>query len=111
MRPDRNRLEQRIEDNGEGHIAGIVVHAAARHLDAIVSAITALPGATIHAASDEGKLVVTLEADHAKDISARLHAIHALRGVYSAALIYQHHEDIASLNEEIQDAPDAPRIH
>jgi nitrate reductase NapD len=95
----------------EGHIAGIVVHAGHDHIPAVLAAISALPGATVHAVSPAGKVVVTLEAGRAAEIIAQLDSIHALPGVYSAALIYQHHEDVESLNEEIDDETDASGVH
>ena len=55
--------------------------------------------------------MVTLEAPHSADIVGQLNAIHALPGVYSAALIYQHHEDVASLDEEIGDETHPAGIH
>ena len=78
----------------ESHIAGIVVHASQSNLEKIKQAISLLPGSEIHAVSPEGKMVVTLEASRSTVIADQLNAIHALPGVYSASLVYQHHEDI-----------------
>lgn len=95
----------------ELHIAGIVVHAKAERLDRVRLAIGAIPGAEIHAATAQGKLVVTLEGAHTGEVAAQLSAIHALPGVYGAALVYQHHEDTDSLNQELVDETDTSRVY
>ncbi|AJZ63213.1 napD family protein [Paraburkholderia fungorum] len=91
------------EARAELHIAGIVVHVQATRLDSVCRAIAEIPKAEIHAVSEQGKLVVTLEGAHTAEVAAQLSAIHALPGVYGAALVYQHHEDIESLDEEVAD--------
>jgi periplasmic nitrate reductase NapD len=88
----------------ELHIASLVVHAAPSRLESIAAAITALPGALVHAASAGGKLVVTLEAPTAAEITARIAGIQRLDGVLSATLVYQCADSLAAMNEEISDA-------
>lgn len=100
-----------VEPGGELHIAGIVVHAAPTQLVSVQNAINRLPGAEVHAVSPQGKLVVTLEGRHTSEVAGQLDAIHILPGVYSAALVYQHHEDLESLNEEVTDETEPPRIY
>ena len=99
------------DESPEEHIAGIIVHADHAHIESIRRFISILPGAQIHAVSPAGKLVITLEARRSVDIVEQLNAIHALPGVYSASLIYQHHEDVESLDEEIGDETDASGVH
>ena len=88
----------------ELHIASLVVHAAPSRLDAIAEAIAALPGAQVHAASASGKLVVTLEAPTAAEITAAISGIQRLDGVLSATLVYQCADSLDAMNEEISDA-------
>ena len=88
----------------ELHIASLVVHAAPSRLDAIAEAIAALPGARVHAASASGKLVVTLEAPTAAEITATIAGIQRLDGVLSATLVYQCADSLDAMNEEISDA-------
>ena len=95
----------------EAHIAGIVVHASQSNLENIKRAISLLPGSEIHVTSPEGKIIVTLGARRSVDIADQLNAIHALSGVYSASLVYQHHEDIETLDQEIRDEPDASKLY
>jgi nitrate reductase NapD len=95
----------------ESHIAGIVVHASKSDMERIKQAISTFPGSEIHAISPEGKMVVTLEADRSGVIADQIDAIHSMPGVYSASLVYQHHEDVAALDEEIRDEPHASKLY
>jgi nitrate reductase NapD len=95
----------------ESHIAGIVVHASKLDLEKIKHAISLFPGSEIHAISPEGKMVVTLEAGRSGVIADQINAIHSMQGVYSASLVYQHHEDVAALDEEIRHEPDASKLY
>lgn len=87
----------------ELHIASMVVHAAPRRLADVRGAILAIGGAEIHGASDTGKLVVTLEAPSTEDMLARIAEIQRMDGVLASALVYQHSDTLAAMNEEIDD--------
>ena len=80
-------------------MAGILVHAASAHAEAVRSWIASLPGAQVHGAAS-GKLVVTLEAASSADITARLAHIRDQRGVLSALPVYQHNEPAAQIDQE-----------
>ena len=85
----------------ELHIAGIVVHVYPESVQQVVKAIAGLPGVEIHAASRDGKLVVTLEAPSARAIAARMDDIQQLDAVLAASLVYQHNESLAAMMEEV----------
>ena len=87
--------------NPELHIAGIVVHVAAHALERIVTLVAAMPGAEVHAASRDGKLVVTMEAASARAITDAIEHIQSLDHVISAALVYQHNEALDAMMEEV----------
>ena len=63
-----------------------------------------MPGAQVHATSPSGKLVVTLDADSADEMLARVNGIQRIDGVLSAALVYQYADTLEAMNEEIRDA-------
>lgn len=88
----------------ELHIASLVVHATPHRLDTVAFAIGGMPGAQLHAASPEGKLVVTLEAASAEEMTQQVATIQHLEGVLSAALVYQCADSLEAMNEEIADA-------
>ncbi|HYP83115.1 chaperone NapD [Variovorax sp.] len=89
------------DEPDEWHIAGVVVHAHPAHLQEVRRHVAGLAGAEIHAVGDDGKLIITLEAASFRAIASQLDALHAVHGVLSAALVYQHGEDAASMDEEI----------
>lgn len=86
----------------EVHIAGIVVFAHPEHIDAVTANIRAIPSATVHAASADGKIVVTLETESTMRTLDCMDAIRALPGVADVALVYQHAEPLADLEQEIE---------
>jgi periplasmic nitrate reductase NapD len=88
----------------ELHISSLVVHAAPHRLARVAELVAALPGAFVHALSNNGKLVVTLETSSANDMTAQVSCIQHIDGVLSAALVYQCADSLAAMNEEMIDA-------
>jgi nitrate reductase NapD len=87
----------------ELHIASLVVHSTPRRLQRVADAILAIASARIHATSPAGKLVVTLEASTAHDLTATVMRIQRIDGVLSAALVYQCADTLDAMNEVISD--------
>ena len=85
----------------ELHIAGIVVYAHAKCAQRAATSIANLPGVVLHATNPQGKLVVTLEASSGREIAARIDEIQRLDSVLSASLVYQHHETLEKMMEEV----------
>ena len=86
----------------EVHIAGVIVHASPAQLGGVRAHLALLPGARIHAAGADGRLVVTLETDSTKRTLDYLDALRVVPGVINVALVYQHAEDAAAMAEEIE---------
>ena len=55
---------------------------------AIAGAVEEIPGADVHAATPEGKMVITLETDGDQAILAHIDTINRISGVISTALVY-----------------------
>lgn len=85
----------------ELHLVSLVLHVVPRRLDAVRDAALAVPGAEIHAATERGKLVVTLEGPTTKAIQQGMAALQMIPGVMAATLVYQHAEPLEDMNEEI----------
>ena len=85
----------------ELHIAGVVVRAYPHSMKRVAAAIEGLPGAEVCATSDDGKLVVTLEASSAREITANIDQIQRFDGVLSGSLVYQHSESFEAMMEEV----------
>ena len=90
-----------IDANTDLHITSLVVHVLPKALEQVVVGIVKIKGAQIHGSHPAGKLVITLEARHARDILDCVSQIELLDGVINASLVYQHVENWQSLNQEV----------
>jgi periplasmic nitrate reductase NapD len=106
-----NREPVQVDASGEFHIAGAVVYARIDCIADVAKALEAMPGVQVHATSADGKLVVTLEGNHASRVADSLGAVQAVPGVMSTALVYQHHEHPDSLFEDKSNDTDSSRVH
>lgn len=86
----------------EVHIAGIVIFTRPPSANAVASSIRAIPAATVHASSADGKLIVTLETGSAGRMLDYMDALRALPCVVTVALVYQHAEPLAALEQEME---------
>ena len=90
-----------IDANTDLHITSLVVHALPKALEQVAAGIVKIKGAQIHGSHPAGKLVITLEAHHAREILDCVSQIEQLDGVINASLVYQHVENWQSLNQEV----------
>lgn len=75
------------------NISSVVLRALPASLNEVKRALAALPGVELHAATADGRLVVSIEdagTARAADTFIRLHDI---RGVMSVAMIYQYSDE------------------
>ncbi|ASJ97758.1 MULTISPECIES: chaperone NapD [Shewanella] len=84
----------------EYHVTSLVVHASPSAVTQVTADINALAGADIHAVTDEGKLVITLEGATQGAILDNVEAINALSGVLSSSLVYHQVEPLEEKSEE-----------
>lgn len=77
------------------NICGCLVHIAARAGESARDALRAMDGVEIHAASDDGRMVVVVEDTSAAPASEIIMAIHQIPGVLSVTLNYHHFEDLS----------------
>ncbi len=73
-------------------ISGILVHTQPERVEPVRQALSSLPGVEVHAATAEGKLVVTVEEDD-HEMGRAAMQFHTIEGVLSAAMIYHHCEE------------------
>lgn len=88
----------------ELHIASLVVYTAPSRAQAAREFIVALPGAQVHAATEGGKLIVTLEAAGSAEMTSTISTIQHFDGVLSTALVYQCADSLEAMNTEMNDA-------
>lgn len=74
------------------NISSAAVYAESIRVDAVRAFLATLPGVQVHAATPDGKLVITIEADNDRDAAATYEAIERAPGVLSMALVFQQTE-------------------
>lgn len=77
------------------NISSLIVHAQPRHIAELQAQWRdphSWPGVEVHAATPDGRLVLTIEADSDGAASALFDRIRALPGVMSAALVFHQFE-------------------
>ncbi|MCL1057439.1 sorbose reductase [Shewanella sp. Choline-02u-19] len=87
----------------EFHITSLVVHAASKSVADITQRLSALEGAEIHAVTDEGKFVVTLEGETQRSILDNVEAINAFEGVINSSLIYHQVDPIDPVEQKSEE--------
>jgi nitrate reductase NapD len=74
------------------NISSAIIHARPGELAVVQAGLAALDGVEVHAVSDEGKLIVTIETDDDGSNVATYERIGQLDGVMSAAMVYHQTE-------------------
>ena len=75
------------------HIAGVLVKAFPHNTQAIALKLNALPCTEVHENSDDGSMVVTVEAtDKEKNVVDIITKLSVFKGVLDASLIFHHND-------------------
>ena len=74
------------------NISSAIVYAQAGRESAVRAHLSSLPGVEVHAASEDGKLVITLESDSDRSAMDQYEAIGREDGVLNIAMVYQQTE-------------------
>lgn len=86
----------------EYNICGVLIHAQHEHVNRIKQSLISQQGVEVHAVSDDGRLVVTVEGASRKQVADIIMKFHELQGVLSAAMIYQFSDDNSTINKSIK---------
>jgi nitrate reductase NapD len=70
------------------NVSSLIVNARDGQADCVQALLTQQPGVEIHAASPEGKLIVTIETESDRETVAAFERITQTDGVLSAAMVY-----------------------
>ncbi len=74
------------------NISSAIIYAAADQHQSLRNRLSILRGVEIHAATDDGKMVITIESDNDHEAVNTYEAIERLPGVLSMAMIFQQSE-------------------
>lgn len=73
-------------------ISGVVIHANPEQCERVRTQITALDGVEVHAVTEEGRLVVTVDQPDDRKAADTFSALQNVEGVLSTALVYNYFE-------------------
>jgi nitrate reductase NapD len=88
--------------SAEIHVAGLVVRTYPEAVAVVTEFLGSVSGTQVHAGTADGRLVVTIEAAGADEIAERICRIQTTDGVLAAALVYQHSEPAATMDDEVE---------
>lgn len=74
------------------NISSAIVHARPGAAEAVRSLLAATEGVEVHAVSDEGKLIVTIETENDRGMADAFESIGRLDGVLSASMVFHQTE-------------------
>jgi nitrate reductase NapD len=90
------------------NISSAIVHARPGHAEVVRRALAAIAGVEIHAVSDEGKLIVTIESPGDRETADTFTAISQMDHVMSTSMVY--HQTESDPEAEVQVAQNMPQL-
>lgn len=75
-------------------VCGVMVFVHPEKREEVEERMLEIPGLEIHGASEEGKLVVTIETDSYKKTGDAVTRLQNVKGILSISMIYQHAESV-----------------
>jgi len=82
------------------HVSGVLVRVRAGSVARACTHLESLPGVSVEAAIDAGRIIVIIEHESAAGLADTFHAIHETSGVLSASLVYHYSDEFESCEEE-----------
>ena len=75
------------------NISGVLVHTYPQYIDAISQRLDEIDGVEVHAVTDAGKIVITIEKPDDRGMSESVLQLQNLDGVLNASVIFHQFED------------------
>ncbi len=75
------------------NISGVLVHTYPQHIDAITRQLDEIDGVEVHAVTDAGKIVITIEKPDDRGMSESVLQLQNITGVLNASVIFHQFED------------------
>lgn len=79
--------------SAEYNVCGVLVHTRPGNVEEVKDRLAALPGVEVHAATEEGRVVVTVEDIPERLAIETISDIFQTEGVINASLVYQYTDD------------------
>ena len=77
------------------NVCGVLVFAHPEHIKAVQQQLEGEDGVEIHAVTDNGRMVVTVEKEDQQQTGELLNRIQTLDHVISASMVYQYFDQVA----------------
>jgi periplasmic nitrate reductase NapD len=77
------------------NVCGVVVYAHPEHIQTVQQRLEKEDGVEIHAVTENGRLVVTVEKEDQQQTGDMLNRIQALDHVISASMVYQYYDQVS----------------
>jgi nitrate reductase NapD len=74
------------------NISSVIVHARPGAAEAVLARLATVAGVEIHAVSDEGKIIVSIESDGDGSMVRAFETVSTLDDVMSASMVYHQYE-------------------
>jgi len=94
----------------EYNLCSALVHAKQDEIDSVKLKIENQQGVEVHAVTDDGRLIVTIEDESRKVVGERIMGFYDIDGVLSASMIYQFSDDELNEQETIEIKPSEERM-
>lgn len=82
------------------NISGVLIHARPENRERVKLQLEQVAGVEVHASTDDGKLVVTVEASADRTAADTVYKLQDMPGVIAASMVYHHFEDDTELEQE-----------
>lgn len=94
----------------EYNLCSALVHAKQGQLEQVKKELEQQQGVEVHAVTDDGRLIVTIENEKRKVVGERIMGFYHIEGVLSASMIYQFSDDDLNEQELIELKPTEKRM-
>ncbi len=84
------------------NICSALVHAKLEQIDSVRQTLESQAGVEVHAQTEDGRLVVTIEDENRKEVGDRIMGFYKISGVLSASMIYQFSDDEFNEQETLE---------
>ncbi len=76
------------------NISSLLIHAQPERAEQVRAQLEQLPGVEVHAATADGRLIVTVETSDDREMAQSFEQLGAIPGVHASTLVYHHSETL-----------------
>lgn len=75
------------------NISGVIVHARPDQVSSVRGRLTDIAGVEVHAATDDGRLIVTVEEANDRQLADTVLSLQQVPGVLAASMVYHEYDE------------------